>query len=39
MRLSELVVLAIEKEMLAKLEYDDLISNFASQKTRKINFK
>ena len=37
-RLSELVILSIEKEMLAELECKNLISNFASQKARKINF-
>ena len=37
-RLSGLVILSIEKEMLTELECKNLISNFASQKTRKINF-
>ena len=37
-RLNELAILSIEKEMLAELEYKNLISNFASQKARKINF-
>ena len=37
-RLSELTVLSIEKKTLAKLECKNLISNFASQKARKINF-
>ena len=37
-KLSGLVILPIEKEMLAKLECKNLISNFASQKARKINF-
>ena len=37
-RLSRLTILSIEKEMLAKLESKILISNFASQKARKINF-
>ena len=37
-RLSELAILSIEKEMLAELEYKILISNFTSQKARKINF-
>ena len=36
-RLNELAILSIEKEMLAKLECKNLISNFASQKARKIN--
>ena len=35
-RLSELAILSIEKEMLAELECKNLISNFASQKVRKI---
>ena len=38
-RLSGLAILSIEKDMLAKLEYKNLISNFASQKARKIDFK
>ena len=38
-RLSELVILLIKKEMLVKLECKNLISNFVSQKARKINFK
>ena len=33
-----LAMLSIENEILAKLEYKNLISNFASQKVRKINF-
>ena len=37
-RLNELAILSIEKEMLAELEYKNLISNFTSQKARKINF-
>ena len=37
-RLSRLTILSIEKEMLAKLESKILISNFASQKARKISF-
>ena len=37
-KLSGLAILSIEKEMLAKLECKNLISNFASQKVRKINF-
>ena len=37
-KLSRLVILSIEKEMLAKLECKNLISNFASQKARKIYF-
>jgi len=37
-RLSGLAILSIEKEMLAEFECKNLISNFASQKARKINF-
>ena len=37
-RLSRLTILLIEKEMLVELESKILISNFASQKARKINF-
>ena len=36
-RLSGLVILSIDKEMLMELECNNLISNFASQKLRKIN--
>ena len=38
-KLSELAILSIKKEMLEKLKYKSLISNFASQKARKIDFK
>ena len=38
-KLSGLAVLSIEKEMLEALKYKNLISNFASQKVRKIDFK
>ena len=38
-KLSGLVILSIEKEMLEKLKYKNLISNFVSQKARKIDFK
>ena len=38
-RLSELAILSIEKEMLEKLEYKNLVSQFASQNARKIDFK
>ena len=38
-RLSRLVILSIKKEMLEELEYKKLISQFASQKVRKIDFK
>ena len=37
-RLSRLTILSIEKKILAELESKILISNFASQKVRKINF-
>ena len=37
-RLSRLAILLIEKEMLTELKCKNLISNFASQKVRKINF-
>ena len=36
-RLSGLTILSIEKKMLVELECKNLISNFASQKVRKIN--
>ena len=38
-RLSGLAILSIEKEMLEELKYKNLISNFASQKARKVDFK
>ena len=38
-RLNGLAILSIEKEMLEELKYKNLISNFASQKARKIDFK
>ena len=38
-RLSRLVILSIENKMLEELEYKNLISQFASQKARKIDFK
>ena len=38
-KLSGLAVLSVEKEMLKALKYKNLISNFASQKVRKIDFK
>ncbi|KAL5542704.1 hypothetical protein UlMin_010414 [Ulmus minor] len=38
-RLNGLPILSIEKDLLNKLEYKDLINYFASQKARKINFK
>ena len=37
-RLSGLTILPIEKKMLVELECKNLISNFVSQKARKINF-
>ena len=37
-RLSRLAILSIEKGILAELECKNLISNFASQKARKIYF-
>ena len=38
-KLSGLVILSIENDMLEELEYKNLISQFASQKARKIAFK
>ena len=38
-RLSKLAILSIENEILEELEYKNLISQFVSQKTRKIDFK
>ena len=38
-RLSNLTILSIANDLLSKLEYKSLISDFASQKERKINFK
>ena len=38
-RLSGLAILSIENEMLEELEYKNLISQFAAQKARKIDFK
>ena len=37
-RLSGFAILSIEKKMFTELESKNLISNFASQKARKINF-
>ena len=37
--LSGLTILSIEKEMLVKLEYKNLISNFSFQKTILTEFK
>jgi hypothetical protein len=38
-RLNGLAILSIEKKMLKKLKYKNLISNFASQKIKNIHFK
>jgi len=38
-KLNGLAILSIKKEMLKKIEYKNLISNFASQKARRMNFK
>ena len=38
-KLSGLAILSIEKKMLEELKYKNLICQFASQKTRKIDFK
>ena len=38
-RLRRLAILLIKNEMLEELEYKNLISQFASQKARKIDFK
>ena len=38
-RLNGLSILSIEKDILAKLEYKNLINKFVSQKGRKIDFK
>ena len=38
-RLSRLAILSIKKEMLEELKCKNLISYFASQKARKIDFK
>ena len=38
-RLSGLAILSIKKKILEELEYKILISQFASQKARKIDFK
>ena len=37
-RISGLAILSIENEMLEELKYKNLISQFTSQKTRKIDF-
>ena len=38
-RFNGLAMLFIEKNILAKLKYKNLINNFASHKVRKIDFK
>jgi hypothetical protein len=38
-RLNRLAILSIEKRMLENFEYKNLISNFASQKVRRMIFK
>jgi hypothetical protein len=38
-RLNGLAILSIEKKMLENLKYKNLISNFASQKARRLIFK
>jgi hypothetical protein len=38
-RLNGLVILSIENKMLKKLEYKNLINNFASQKTTRTIFQ
>ena len=38
-KLSGLAILSIENEMLEELDYKNLISQFVSQKARKIDFK
>ncbi|XP_070014487.1 uncharacterized protein [Nicotiana sylvestris] len=38
-RLNELAILSIEKDLLGKIDYKKIISNFASKKARKIDFK
>jgi hypothetical protein len=37
-RLSELAILSIEKNILEKIDYKSLISNFASKRERKMKF-
>ena len=37
-KLNELSLKSIEKKLLKKIDYNKLINNFASLKTRKINF-
>jgi hypothetical protein len=37
-RLSGLAILSIEKNMLEKIDYKNLINNFASKRARKMKF-
>ena len=37
-RLNGLAIISIEKDLVSKLEYKNLINDFASQKVRKVNF-
>ena len=37
-RLNGLAIISIKKDLVSKLEYKNLINNFASQKARTINF-
>ena len=37
-RLNGLAIISIEKDLVSKLEYKNLINDFASQKARKVNF-
>jgi hypothetical protein len=37
-RLSRLVILSIERNMLKKIDYKSLINNFASKRARKMKF-
>ena len=38
-RLNELAILSIKNDILANLEYENLINNFASQNVRRTKFK
>jgi hypothetical protein len=38
-KLNGLAILSIEKKMLQKLKYKNLINDFASQKARRMDFK
>lgn len=38
-RLNRLVILSIEKDLLGEIDYKKIISNFASKKARKVDFK